>query len=158
MSAAVIQGGEPLNTSLLCNEGSVCICAVCSLRFMDNMVADLISLPLMWYWVGGGFTALLGTLWCLGSVFLLMDPRNDEHRGRAWLKTWAMPLHALSPVMYTLLARWTGWYGQVPVLAFSLWRFWGLLTTPLPKKDLPPGALPLRTVHEWVPDRVLIMT
>ena len=118
---------------------------------MDNMVADLISLPLMWYWVGGGFTALLGTLWCFGSVFLLMDPRNDEHRGRAWLKTWAMPLHVLSPAMYTLLARWTGWYGQVPVLAFSLWRFWGLLTTPLPKKDLPPGALPLLGVHQWVP-------
>ena len=151
ISAAVKQRGKPLNASLLCNEESLCICAACLLRFMDNMVADLFSLPLMWYWVGGGFTALLGTLWCFASLFIMLDPRLEKRRGWAWVRQWAMPLHVASPVLYTLLARTTGWYGQVPVLAFSVWQFWGLLRTPLPKEDLPPGALPLRGVCRWMP-------
>ena len=78
--------------------------AVFLITVLPGPVGDQFLLPLMWHWVGGGFTALCGTACCLSSIFIIMDPELTK-RSR-WLKKFPLLIHTLAPVAYTLLARW----------------------------------------------------
>ena len=118
------------------------LCAVCLIAALPPAVGDLFLMPLMWYWVGGGWTALFGTASCLSSIFLIMDP--DVITPHPWVRTYTLPIHVSTPLAYTLLARWTGWVGQTLWVAFAAWRIWRILRRAPSKaeREIPPGRQP----------------
>ena len=91
----------------------------------------------MWYWVGGGFSAVFGTASCLASIFLIMDP--EVTKARPWVRTYTCAIHLSTPLAYTVLARWTGWIGQTLWAAFTAWRIWRILRRAPSKPEIPPG-------------------
>ena len=111
--------------------------AVCLIVVLPPAVGDLFLLPLMWYWVGGGWSALFGTASCLASIFLIMDPEVIEKR--PWVRTYTAAIHVSTPLAYTLLARWTGWIGQTLWVIFTVWRIWRILRRTPSKQEIPPG-------------------
>jgi len=124
-------------------------------------MGDLFLMPLMWYWVGGGFSALFGTASCLASIFVIMDP--EVIKKYPLVRTYTVVIHMASPLVYTLLARWTGWFGQAVWVAFTAWRFWKILRREPAKAEIPPGRQtryllstctllqPVRTAHKRMP-------
>lgn len=110
---------------------------MCLIVVLPPAVGDLFLLPLMWYWVGGGWSAVFGTASCLASIFLIMDPEVIERR--PWVRTYTAAIHLSTPLAYTLLARWTGWIGQTLWVVFTVWRVWTILRRTPSKSEIPPG-------------------
>lgn len=120
--------------------------AVCLVPLLPRMVGNLFLMPLMWRGVGGGFSAVSGTLCCLASVFIILDPGLAKGQC-AWIREWALPVHLAYPMVYALLARLTGWVGQVVLLALSAWHFYTVLWRPEFKPEIPQGLLCLPRLH-----------
>ena len=110
---------------------------MCLIAVLPPVVGDLFLAPLMWYWVGGGWSAVFGTASCLASIFLIMDPAVTK--AYPWVRTYTAAMHLSTPLAYTVLARWTGWIGQALWVAFTAWRLWVIARRAPTKPEIPPG-------------------
>lgn len=86
--------------------GLLCLMVPCHMT-------TIFCLPLMWHWVGGGFSALAGLASCFMGI-LILENVAGQATGATYMSL--LGFRVAMPLLYIPLARWTGFWGQAATL------------------------------------------